>query len=76
MNTRLKIFTEVKTVKSELAEITVDGESALTLYENARANHAFVMTDATSGAHNQKYANALLSKSAEDLKKILEVTAE
>jgi hypothetical protein len=70
------LLAEVKTVKSELAEITVDGESALALYENARANHAYVMTDATFGAHNQKYANALLSKSAEDLKKILEVTAE
>ncbi|UCE26531.1 MAG: NapC/NirT family cytochrome c [Candidatus Coatesbacteria bacterium] len=70
------LLAEVKAVKSELAGITIDGESALTLYENARANHAYVMTDATYGAHNQKYANALLSKSAEDLNKILEATAE
>jgi len=70
------LLAEVKAIKSELDGITVNGENALTLYENARANHAFVMTDTTYGAHNQKYSNALLSKSAEDLNKILEAAAK
>ncbi len=66
------LLAEVKKNNSKLSGLTIDGESAETLYKNARLNYIFVRADATSGAHNQKYANTILKKSKKDLEAILE----
>ncbi len=67
-----ELLGRVKEEKSKLEGVTVGGEAASELYENAKYNYNFVKDDGTRGGHNQKYANSMLKQSQADLEAILE----